>query len=149
MAVDWNSIYSGVAADSAAVYDNQKKQAAAAQAAEAAAMAGQADYYKSLLSDGLKAERQQALSAELPIKRVLKGHAGGVAVSGLEMAQNSQHLNWTREEVDDRLRKIMHSIHETARCTAEEYGQPDNYVLGANIAGFVKVANAMIAQGIV
>ena len=76
-------------------------------------------------------------------------NAGGVAVSGLEMAQNSQHLNWTREEVDDRLRKIMHSIHETARCTAEEYGAPDNYVLGANIAGFVKVANAMIAQGIV
>ena len=76
-------------------------------------------------------------------------NAGGVAVSGLEMAQNSQHLNWTREEVDDRLRKIMHSIHETARHTAEEYGDPDNYVLGANIAGFVKVANAMIAQGIV
>ncbi|MCX7017807.1 MAG: NADP-specific glutamate dehydrogenase [Candidatus Sumerlaeota bacterium] len=65
-------------------------------------------------------------------------NAGGVAVSGLEMAQNSQHIT-----------QIMHSIHETAHRTAAEYGDPDNYVLGANIAGFVKVADAMIEQGIV
>ncbi len=76
-------------------------------------------------------------------------NAGGVAVSGLEMAQNSQHLTWTREEVDSRLRQIMHSIHTDARRTAAEYGAPDNYVMGANIAGFVKVADAMVDQGIV
>jgi len=76
-------------------------------------------------------------------------NAGGVAVSGLEMAQNAQHLNWTREEVDGRLRQIMHSIHEAAHRTAAEFGVPDNYVLGANIAGFVKVADAMVDQGIV
>ncbi|MBX7244931.1 MAG: NADP-specific glutamate dehydrogenase [Candidatus Sumerlaeaceae bacterium] len=76
-------------------------------------------------------------------------NAGGVAVSGLEMAQNSQHLFWSREEVDHRLREIMHSIHEVARSTAAEYGDEGNYVLGANVAGFIKVADAMIDQGIV
>ena len=76
-------------------------------------------------------------------------NAGGVAVSGLEMAQNAQHINWTREEVDRRLRDIMRSLHENVYQTAEEYGDPLNYVLGANIAGFKKVADAMIAQGIV
>ncbi|PKO15987.1 NADP-specific glutamate dehydrogenase [candidate division BRC1 bacterium HGW-BRC1-1] len=76
-------------------------------------------------------------------------NAGGVAVSGLEMAQNAQHISWTREEVDNRLRQIMQTIHNNVRFTAAEYGSPDNYVLGANIAGFTKVANAMIAQGIV
>ena len=76
-------------------------------------------------------------------------NAGGVAVSGLEMAQNAQHITWTRDEVDNRLRQIMQTIHHTVRFTAAEYDDADNYVLGANIAGFTKVANAMIAQGIV
>lgn len=76
-------------------------------------------------------------------------NAGGVACSGLEMSQNSQHTIWTREEVDDRLHNIMKSIHKAVSETAKEYGQPTNYVLGANIAGFVKVADAMIDQGVV
>lgn len=76
-------------------------------------------------------------------------NAGGVAVSGLEMAQNSQHITWTREEVDNRLRDIMRSIHDEAHKTAAEYDSDKNYVLGANVAGFVKVANAMVDQGIV
>ncbi len=76
-------------------------------------------------------------------------NAGGVAVSGLEMAQNAQHLTWPREEVDDRLQHIMKSIHTTVRETAAEYGKPGNYVVGANIAGFHKVADAMVAQGVV
>ena len=75
-------------------------------------------------------------------------NAGGVAVSGLELTQNSMRLSWTREETDQKLRKIMSDIHE--RCV--EYGQESddyvNYLKGANIAGFIKVANAMIAYGI-
>jgi glutamate dehydrogenase (NADP+) len=76
-------------------------------------------------------------------------NAGGVATSGLEMSQNSLRLSWPREEVDTRLHGIMKSIHKACVETAAEYGQPGNYVLGANIAGFVKVANAMIDQGLV
>ena len=76
-------------------------------------------------------------------------NAGGVATSGLEMSQNSLRLAWTREEVDARLRKIMKAIHKQTQETAEEYGTPGNYVNGANIAGFVKVADAMLDQGIV
>ena len=76
-------------------------------------------------------------------------NAGGVAVSGLEMAQNAQHTNWTREEVDNRLKDIMAAIHSQASTAAEAYGTPGNYVAGANIAGFVKVADAMLAQGLV
>ncbi|HEY3378622.1 MAG TPA: NADP-specific glutamate dehydrogenase [Armatimonadota bacterium] len=76
-------------------------------------------------------------------------NAGGVATSGLEMSQNSMRLSWTREEVDSRLQQIMTSIHDNARAAATEYGQPDNYVMGANIAGFCKVADAMISQGLV
>jgi glutamate dehydrogenase (NADP+) len=76
-------------------------------------------------------------------------NAGGVAVSGLEMSQNSLHLSWTRDEVDDRLRKIMNAIHTSVSATAREYGEPTNYVLGANIAGFIKVADAMLDQGLV
>jgi glutamate dehydrogenase (NADP+) len=76
-------------------------------------------------------------------------NAGGVAVSGLEMAQDSLRVMWTREEVDLRLKDIMKAIHKQARETAEEYGTPDNYVNGANIAGFKKVADAMLDQGIV
>ena len=76
-------------------------------------------------------------------------NAGGVATSGLEMTQNSMRLPWSRQEVDDRLRMIMKNIHSTC----EKYGRQEdgfiNYVKGANIGGFVKVANAMIAQGLV
>lgn len=76
-------------------------------------------------------------------------NAGGVAVSGLEMAQNSMRLSWTREEVDERLHNIMVSIHETCRQTAAIYGEPENYVLGANIGGFLKIADSMLDQGVV
>ncbi|HPM84006.1 MAG TPA: NADP-specific glutamate dehydrogenase, partial [Candidatus Anammoximicrobium sp.] len=76
-------------------------------------------------------------------------NAGGVATSGLEMSQNGLRLQWTREEVDQRLHNIMISIHENCRKTAEEYGTPGNYVNGANIAGFLKVATSMMDQGLV
>src|SRR5574341_1558701 len=76
-------------------------------------------------------------------------NAGGVATSGLEMSQNSMRLSWTREEVDPRLRGIMVAIHQNCFETAAEYGRRGNLVDGANIAGFVKVANAMMDQGVV
>ncbi len=76
-------------------------------------------------------------------------NAGGVAVSGLEMAQNSSRLPWTREEVDKRLQMIMKNIHKTCVDQAEHFGTPGNYVNGANIGGFIKVADAMIDQGLV
>lgn len=76
-------------------------------------------------------------------------NAGGVAVSGLEMTQNNLRLNWSKEEVDNRLHNIMKSIHQTAKEAAEAYETPGNYVNGANIGGFLKVANAMIEQGLV
>jgi glutamate dehydrogenase (NADP+) len=74
-------------------------------------------------------------------------NAGGVATSGLEMVQNSQRYFWSAEEVDTKLHGIMVNIHKTAYDTAKMFGQPGNYILGANIAGFLKVADAMIAQG--
>jgi glutamate dehydrogenase (NADP+) len=76
-------------------------------------------------------------------------NAGGVATSGLEMAQNSMRFAWTRDEVDARLRLIMKSIHAACVETAERFGTPGNYVNGANIAGFLKVADAMLDQGVV
>jgi glutamate dehydrogenase (NADP+) len=76
-------------------------------------------------------------------------NAGGVAVSGLEMVQNSMRLPWTRKEVDNRLHQIMQSIHTTCWETAERFGTPGNYVNGANIGGFLKVADAMLDQGVV
>jgi glutamate dehydrogenase (NADP+) len=76
-------------------------------------------------------------------------NAGGVATSGLEMSQNSMRLNWSREEVDQRLHQIMKNIHRACRETAERFGTPGNYVNGANIAGFLKVADAMVDQGVV
>jgi glutamate dehydrogenase (NADP+) len=87
-------------------------------------------------------------------KKILFGpgkaaNAGGVATSGLEMSQNSMRLPWPREEVDSRLRHIMSTIFKNSWDTAEEYGQPGNLVVGANIAGFVKVADAMLDQGVV
>jgi len=76
-------------------------------------------------------------------------NAGGVATSGLEMSQNSMKLSWPREEVDQRLLQIMKSIHKSCVDAAAAYGKKDDYVTGANIAGFVKVAKAMLAYGIV
>ena len=75
-------------------------------------------------------------------------NAGGVAVSGLEMSQNAGHMSWTFEEVDDRLKGIMASIYNAAASAAKEYGHEGNLVFGANIAGFLKVADAMMAQGV-
>jgi len=87
-------------------------------------------------------------------KKILYGpgkaaNAGGVATSGLEMSQNSMRLSWSREEVDAKLNAIMVAVHEQCMAAAKEYGNPGNYVMGANIAGFVKVADAMIDQGLV
>ncbi|EMS80883.1 NADP-specific glutamate dehydrogenase [Desulfotignum phosphitoxidans] len=76
-------------------------------------------------------------------------NAGGVAVSGLEMAQNAMRIKWNSQEVEERLRKIMQHIHRECLVASEEYGTPGNYVNGANIAGFVKVAEAMMDQGVV
>ncbi|MBD3366671.1 MAG: NADP-specific glutamate dehydrogenase [Candidatus Eisenbacteria bacterium] len=87
-------------------------------------------------------------------KKILYGpgkaaNAGGVAVSGLEMSQNSLRLSWTREEVDNRLQGIMKSIHSAAFETSKEFGDEGNYVMGANIAGFIKVADSMLDQGVI
>ena len=76
-------------------------------------------------------------------------NAGGVATSALEMSQNSMRLSWTFEEVDAKLKDIMVNIYRNASSAAAEYGHKDNFVIGANIAGFIKVADAMMAQGIV
>ena len=75
-------------------------------------------------------------------------NAGGVATSGLEMSQNAERLYWAAKTVDDKLREIMASIHDNAFEAAAKYGHKGNYVMGANIAGFAKVADAMVAQGI-
>jgi glutamate dehydrogenase (NADP+) len=87
-------------------------------------------------------------------KKILYGpgkaaNAGGVATSGLEMSQNAMRISWTREEVDEKLHNIMIAIHKQCFEAAQEYGQPDNLVMGANIAGFVKVADAMLDHGVV
>ncbi|HYA43973.1 MAG TPA: glutamate dehydrogenase, partial [Acidimicrobiales bacterium] len=76
-------------------------------------------------------------------------NAGGVAVSGLEMTQDSERLQWTREQVDQKLQSIMRSIHATVSTVAEEYGQPGNYVFGANVASFLRVATAMLDEDVV
>jgi len=76
-------------------------------------------------------------------------NAGGVATSGLEMSQNSLRLSWSREEVDTRLKGIMKSIHDNSFAASKQFGDEGNYVMGANVAGFLKVANAMIAHGVV
>jgi glutamate dehydrogenase (NADP+) len=91
----------------------------------------------------------QFLAAKILFGPGKAANAGGVATSGLEMAQNSMRISWTREEVDTRLFNIMRTIHEVCHRTAEKYGTPGNYVNGANIAGFLKVANAMMDQGLV
>ena len=76
-------------------------------------------------------------------------NAGGVATSALEMSQNSQRLSWTLEEVDHKLKNIMENIYASAFSASKEYGMEGNLVAGANIAGFTKVAEAMMAQGAV
>ncbi len=91
----------------------------------------------------------QFLDAKILFGPGKAANAGGVATSGLEMAQNSMRISWTREEVDARLFNIMKTIHESCYRTAEKYGTPGNYVNGANISGFLKVANAMMDQGLV
>jgi len=91
----------------------------------------------------------QFLDAKILFGPGKAANAGGVATSGLEMAQNSMRVRWTREEVDARLFSIMRTIHASCAYTAEKYGTPGNYVNGANIAGFLKVADAMLDQGIV
>jgi glutamate dehydrogenase (NADP+) len=91
---------------------------------------------------------QAFLDAKIAFGPGKAANAGGVATSGLEMAQNSQRLAWTFEEVDAKLHRIMANIHETAKNAAEEYSTPGNLVNGANIAGFLKVAKVMIAHGV-
>ena len=76
-------------------------------------------------------------------------NAGGVAVSGLEMSQNSMRYSWTAEEVDAKLKQIMKNIHDNSAAAAEQYGLGYDLVAGANIAGFIKVADAMMAQGLI
>jgi glutamate dehydrogenase (NADP+) len=92
---------------------------------------------------------EQFLEAKILYGPGKAANAGGVATSGLEMSQNSMRLSWTREEVDNRLKMIMSSIHTAAYETSKEYGRAGDYVMGANIAGFAKVADAMLAQGLV
>jgi glutamate dehydrogenase (NADP+) len=114
-----------------------------------------------LLKDGIKLVAEGAnmpstleatklfLDAKILYGPAEAANAGGVATSGLEMAQNSARLSWTRAEVDDRLHKIMIAIHQNCFETAEKCGTPGNLVNGANIGGFLKVANAMLDQGLV
>ena len=107
-----------------------------------------------LVSEGANMPSTPEAASLFLEKKLLYGpakaaNAGGVATSGLEMAQNAMHLTWTAAEVEKRLHDIMISIHKNASETAAEYGEPGNYVAGANIAGFVKVADSMLAQGLV
>ena len=89
-------------------------------------------------------------AAGIPVGPAKAANAGGVSTSALEMTQNSMRLSWTFEEVDEKLKGIMKGIFEKCAEAAAEYGdKPTNYVVGANIAGFLKVADAMMAQGIV
>jgi glutamate dehydrogenase (NADP+) len=92
---------------------------------------------------------EQYLAAKILYGPGKAANAGGVATSGLEMSQNSMRMSWTRQEVDEKLHNIMISIHKQCFDAAKEYGEPGNYVMGANIAGFVKVADAMLDQGLV
>lgn len=107
-----------------------------------------------LISEGANMPSTPEAVAIFIDRKVLYGpgkaaNAGGVAVSGLEMAQNSMRLNWPAAEVEERLHQIMKSIHKTCLDAATEYGMAGNYVAGANIAGFTKVVNAMLDQGLV
>jgi glutamate dehydrogenase (NADP+) len=107
-----------------------------------------------VVSEGANMPSTPAAVDQFLAARILYGpgkaaNAGGVATSGLEMSQNSMRMSWTIEEVDRRLHQIMVDIHKACFDTAKAYGQPGNYVMGANIAGFVKVADAMLDQGLV
>jgi glutamate dehydrogenase (NADP+) len=116
---------------------------------------------RNLLSNGIQLVAEGANMPTTPegVERFLEAkilygpgkaaNAGGVAVSGLEMTQDIEHLAWTREQVDAKLRSIMRAIHTSVRAAADEYGHPTDYVLGANIAGFVKVADAMVDESTV
>lgn len=119
------------------------------------------DAAKLLVSNGVKAVGEGAnmpstleaievfLASGVLFGPAKAANAGGVAVSALEMAQNSSRMPWSFEEVDEKLHEIMKNIYQNSIVAAEEYGHPGNLVVGANIAGFIKVADAMIAQGIV
>jgi glutamate dehydrogenase (NADP+) len=107
-----------------------------------------------VVSEGANMPTEPAGVEQFIAKKILYGpgkaaNAGGVATSGLEMSQNSMRLSWSREEVDAKLHQIMVTIHKNAFETAADYGQPGNLVVGANIAGFQKIANAMLDQGLV
>ena len=107
-----------------------------------------------LVSEGANMPSSPEAVDQFIDKKILYGpgkaaNAGGVATSGLEMSQNSMRLSWSREEVDEKLSGIMVAIHEQCVAAAEECGQPGNYVVGANVAGFTKVADAMLDQGLV
>jgi glutamate dehydrogenase (NADP+) len=116
---------------------------------------------ENLVKNGCKVVSEGAnMPSTLPATRLFLEHGllygpakaancGGVATSGLEMAQNSQRMAWTREEVDKKLHSIMVEVHRNCFETSHAYGQPGNLVAGANIAGFLKVANAMMDQGLV
>ncbi len=91
---------------------------------------------------------EKFLGAKIMYSPGKASNAGGVATSGLEMSQNSERLSWTRDEVDQKLKGIMKAIHDNAWEAAAKYGKKGNYVVGANIAGFTKVADAMVAQGV-
>ena len=88
-------------------------------------------------------------AAKIPFGPGKAVNAGGVATSGLEMSQNSLRLGWSREEVDSKLHGIMKNIHKVCLTTAERFDAPGDYIVGANIAGFLKVADAMMDQGVV
>jgi glutamate dehydrogenase (NADP+) len=107
-----------------------------------------------LISEGANMPSTPDAIDQYLAKKILYGpgkaaNAGGVATSGLEMSQNSMRLAWSREEVDAKLHGIMKAIHKQCIDAANEYGVPGNYVMGANIAGFTKVADSMIDQGVV
>ena len=120
-----------------------------------------ADDARALLANGCRVVSEGANMPSTPeavdlflAAKILYGpgkaaNAGGVATSGLEMSQNSMRFSWSRAEVDERLREIMRNIHASCLETADRYGLPGNYVAGANIAGFTKVADAMLDQGVV
>ena len=119
------------------------------------------DDAKALLSNGVKyvvevsnmgctpEAMETFVGNKVPFAPGKAANAGGVATSGLEMSQNSLRLQWTESEVDARLHQIMKTIHRNAYDTAKDYGVEGNYVVGANIAGFIKVANAMVGQGVI
>ena len=122
--------------------------------------AGVQGKYDALIADGLVPQERWGEPEDLKgvaiflDKKILYGpgkaaNAGGVATSGLEMSQKSLRLSWTREEVDQRLQGIMKAIHKAAFETSKEFGLEGNYVAGANIAGFIKVADSMLDQGVI